>query len=350
MAHFRKISIIFSIVTLSIFALNACATKNLSQEDSGEYWPTEEWRTSSPEDQNMDSNQLVKMNTIIDNDYPEVKSVIVIRNGFIVFEKYYIGDANTDQSLHSATKAIVSSLIGIALDKGYIDNTEQKAISFFPEYEGKVKDDRFNDISIKNLLTMSAGFDVSPFVGRKMKRCINYPITTPPGTEAHYNSCSTHLLSGIISKSTKMSALEFGYTQLFKPIGIEKPYWKKDSDGYNLGGYGLKMRSRDMAKIGYLYLNEGLWDGVQIISKDWIQESTKEQNRIKVDKEIPCGYQWWVGSHKGYACFYAMGFGGQFISVYPDLKMVTVITSGEKAFNTTHQDVVSSNSITSIIQ
>jgi CubicO group peptidase (beta-lactamase class C family) len=127
---------------------------------------------------------------------------------------------------------------------------------------------------------MSAGFETSLRGRGGMKECLAYPLKFTPGSEARYNSCASHLLSGIISMSTKMSNLEFGYKELFKPLGIPKPPWQNGSNGYAMGGYGLELTSRDMAKIGYLYLHDGVWEGNQIVSANWVKESTQEQSRL----------------------------------------------------------------------
>jgi CubicO group peptidase (beta-lactamase class C family) len=298
------------------------------------YWPTKEWRTSTPEAQDMDSTQLGKMNNFLENKCPAVRSVLVIRNGYIAFEKYYIGDANTTHTIYSVTKSITSALIGIALGKGYIKSIDQKMVTFFPEYASEITDSRLNKITIRHLLTMSAGFETDPGQGPPgMRTSFAQPIITEPGSHAAYNSGSSHLLSGIISKSTKMSTLEFGDKHLFKPLGIQKPVWRKGVDGYTRGGYGLWMRPRDMAKIGYLYVQNGVWDNNQIIPAKWIKESTQKHSTISwFQKEVPYGYQWWIGStnssyFKGHSGFSAVGYGGQYIDVIPDLDIVIVATS-----------------------
>jgi CubicO group peptidase (beta-lactamase class C family) len=132
-----------------------------------------------------------------------------------------------------------------------------------------------------------------------------------------------------------MSTLEFGDKHLFKPLGIQKPVWRKGIDGYTRGGYGLNMRSRDMAKIGYLYLQNGVWDNNQIIPAKWIKESTQKHNTVSVNltqKKNPYGYQWWVAStndffFRGHSGFSAVGLGGQYIDVIPDLDIVIVATA-----------------------
>ena len=327
--------------------------KSFAGQVNQKYWPTKEWRTSTPEAQDMDSTQLGKMNNYIENKCPLVRSVLVIRKGYIVFEKYYIGDANSTHHIYSGTKSIISALIGIALDKGYIKSIDQKMVTFFPEYALKITDSRLNKITIRHLLTMSAGFATSLWKGPPdMKTSFTQPIITEPGSQAAYNSGASHLLSGIISKSTEMSTLEFGDKHLFKPLGIQKPVWRKGVDGYTRGGYGLYMRSIDMAKIGYLYLQNGVWDNNQIIPAKWIKESTQKHSTMSIfQKEYSYGYQWWITSPKGHSCFSAVGVGGQYIEVIPDLDIVIVATSNPGSYaQPKHYDLPGSFIIPSVLK
>jgi CubicO group peptidase (beta-lactamase class C family) len=283
--------------------------RSFADQLDSKYWPTKEWRTAIPKSQDMDSTYLEKMNRYLEINCPLIRSILVIRRGYIVFEKYYSGHLNSTQPIFSATKSITSALIGIALDKGYIRDIDQKLVAFFPEFATEDNDSRLKDVTIRHLLTMSAGFSANLRGSRSMKGCFQERIVTKPGSKAYYNSSSSHLLSGIISKSTKMSTLEFAYQQLFKPLGIPKPDWYTGYDGYNMGGTGLSMRSRDMVKIGYLYLQNGVWDNNQIISSEWIKQSTKKQIAIKLNQEESSyGYQWWVGSFEGHSFFSAFGY------------------------------------------
>ncbi len=148
-----------------------------------------------------------------------------------------------------------------------------------------------------------------------------------------------------------MSASEFCHQYLFEPLGIEKPDWSVGFDGYTMGGWGLSMRTRDMAKIGYLYLHNGIWDNKQIIPEEWIRESTQEQSKIKYEqKETPYGYQWWIGSSESYSQFFAFGSGGQYIHVFSDLNLVVVLTAYGGGLNPKHKGVTDKFIIPSILK
>jgi CubicO group peptidase (beta-lactamase class C family) len=348
LSHNRTITIFFVVICLLI-GFNS--ERSFAGQVNQKYWPTKKWITSTPESQNMDSNQLEKMNNYFENNCPLLRSAIIVRGGNIVFEKYYKGESNSIQPMYSVTKSIISALIGIALDKGYINNIDQKMVTFFPEYASEITDSRFNEITIQHLLTMTAGFTTNYRGSNGMKGCFEEIIIAQPGSHASYNSSSSHLLSGIISKSTKMSTLEFAYQQLFKPLGIRKPDWHTGIDGYNMGGKGLWMGSIDMAKIGYLYLQNGVWDNNQIISSEWIKTSTKEKSAIKLgQKEYSYGYLWWVESFESHSFFSAFGYGGQYIEIIPDLDIVIVTTSDSRTMGPKHRGVAMRYVIRSIMK
>jgi CubicO group peptidase (beta-lactamase class C family) len=164
---------------------------------------------------------------------------------------------------------------------------DQKLIEFFPEYIKGESDPRKKEISLKNLLTMSAGFrwnDRGPSMRNWysssdwLKFAIQLPLENNPGDVFNYNSSTSHLLSIILSKSTKTSTLDFAKRNLFEPLGIQSAYWHQDPQGYYIGGFGLGLSARDLAKIGFLYLNNGYWNGQSIVSEHWVKESTDQKN------------------------------------------------------------------------
>ena len=277
---------IFCILTFSLFAL---LTENAvcEQPKKREYWPTSGWKTSTPEMQDMDSAKLMIADEFIQNRLPDAFSLLVVKNGYLVFEKYYSwGSPEKYAVVHSVTKSVTSALIGIALDKGYLKSLDQKLTEFFPEYITDDLDPRKKEISLKQLLTMSAGFkwnDRGPVMrdwytsSNWAKFTIQLPQENNPGDVFNYNSSTSHLLSIILSKSTKTSTLDFAKRNFFEPLGIQSAYWHQDPQGYYIGGFGLGLSARDLAKIGFLYLNNGYWNGQSIVSDYWVKESTAQQ-------------------------------------------------------------------------
>jgi len=298
-----------------------------------EYWPTKDWQSSPPEKQSMNSEQLKQINEYVKEKLPDTTSILVVRNGYIIFEEYYQREKGDLRALGSATKSITSALIGIAIQEGYVAGVDEKMISFFPEFDSEALDPQVREITIRHLLTMTAGFGpdlLGIAFPDKIQSMLESPLKSEPGDEFAYNSTASNILSMIITKTTGLMALEFGEEYLFDPLGISDLRWS-DMILYTYGSMGLRLTSRDMAKIGYLYLNEGMWDGLQIIPKEWVVESTKKQIEV-IDSELwigdGYGYQWWITSANGHPCYVAYGGDGNHICVIPDLNMVIVITAG----------------------
>ncbi len=338
----KKINPIFRIV---IFCALACLLLGFLPEDSAraqpkkrEYWPTSAWKTSTPEQQGMDSAKLGIAVEFIQERLPDAYSLLVIKDGYLVFEKYFRqGSPDRIAVIHSVTKSFTSALIGIAIDRGYLKSVDQRVFDFFPEYVTDDLDWRKKEIRLKHLLTMSAGLQWNDW-GPELWDWVasldwgEYTLQLPqedyPGNVFNYNSSLSHLLSIIIEKSTKISTLEFADQHLFKPLGIRQRHWNNDPQGYYTGGFGLSLTARDLAKLGFLYLNNGYWDGQSIVSEHWVQASTRHRwHAHRVYGPTGYGYQWWVKEVDGCHSYRAWGRRGQFIVVVPKLDLVTVITS-----------------------
>lgn len=299
------------------------------------------WETSTPEEQGLDSNILSGIfNQAINKPY--IYSTLIIRNGFIVAEKYYNGfDANNAYHVMSVTKSFTSALIGIAIREGYINNLNQSVLDFFPEYVTPNMDPRKSSITIRHLLTMTAGFDYyeNETVGiyessNWVKSTIDLPLKNNPGERFNYNTPASHVLSAIITKVTGMSTFEFAQKFLFKPLNINIRNWMKDPQGYFIGGFGMSFMPRDLARFGFLYLNSGLLDNKQILPSDWVQQSIQIQIGVTsvwgVMNDIGYGFLWWSGKINNYSVFLALGYGGQIILIFPDLNIIYVATSDGK--------------------
>jgi CubicO group peptidase (beta-lactamase class C family) len=265
-----------------------------------------------------------------------VHSLLVIRNGYMVTDAYFYPFAQS-RSLHylaSATKSFTSSLIGIAIEKGYIESVEQHVLDFFPERSVANIDAAHFDgakeaMTLEDPLTMRPGFECShsppDFTTSEMmdtpdwvQFVLDSSMATEPGSRWVYCSPASHLLSAIIQETSGMSSFEFAQQHLFEPLGISNAIWASDPQGYTRGWSDLILTPHDMAKLGYLYLNEGEWDGQQLLSADWVAAATSPLGSSNY------GYQWWLHP-SGY---YADGAGGQRIFVFPDLEMV-VVTTGD---------------------
>lgn len=337
----RRSDVIRLIVTFSIIALAACSSAPSTAPVQRDYWPTDDWRETTPEKQGMQSKYFESLREHIKKNLPHMRSVLVIRHGYILFEESYQGVPADYQDVASVAKSLISALIGIALQKGYIKSLDQKAVDFYPEYITAKTDPQIKDITLEHLLTMTSGLERETDFGEDwFKNTLGQPLSSPPGQVFHYNDAAVHLLSGITTRATHMTAIEFGNKYLFQPLGIPPPPWETDPQGNNVGGDGLSLRPRDMAKIGYLYLNQGLWDGQQLVPAEWVRVSTQKHTRADILND-DFGYLWWVTTVEGHAAYYAAGFGGQYIYVVPDFDLVVVMT-GNASFSeySQHLDIV----------
>jgi CubicO group peptidase (beta-lactamase class C family) len=299
--------------------------------------------------------------------YTNLHSVLIVRNNKLVVEEYFPGtepvipqtlygsrsrmskresftryryrveyNRDTLHTLQSATKSVNSILIGIAIDQHLIHGVDEKISTFFPEFTGK------DGIRLKHFLSMTAGLDWNenkiPYTDPRndcirmnrtndpVRFLLERPAVAAPGTKFVYNSAIAVALGEIIRKVSGMPVDKFAERNLFKPLGISDYAWKGNfTNGVIHTGGGLYLRPRDMAKIGCMMLNNGRWQGKQIVSEDWVRESTKKQA-----SDMRYGYEWWLSQFKVrdqmIPSFLAEGYGGQCISVFPSLHMVVVFT------------------------
>lgn len=329
---------------------NVTESNSVKNDSKTVQWPTKTWSKSSPKEQGIDEELLSNADTYIKKNNPNVYSLLVVRHGYLVYEKYYNGaDENSANQVYSVTKSVNSALAGIALREKVIDNIDQKVSEFLPEYFNEIDNEKKKDITIRNVLTMTGGLetveedDLYWSSNDFFAYALNKPLTNQPGESFEYNTGLTHFLSRIISKNSNMSTKEFADKNLFEPIGISVQDWYCDSQGYNCGGTGLFMTPLDMARFGILYLNNGMWDGKQIIPQEWIEESTKKQ--ISGQKG-DYGYLFWIKTvkdyetNKEYLAYSAEGYGGQIIMMIPELDMVTVVTANDKTNYSSTMDII----------
>lgn len=299
-------------------------------------------------------------NRILDSTYQNIHSVLILKNQKLVYEKYFRGhkynymaeglkgeliqfDKETIHNTASVTKSITGLLVGLAIDKGFIENTESKIFSFFPAYSD-VNDSTKEDITVGNLLTMTSGLqwneqDVSYseynndiiqlfITPDPVKFILSKPVINEPGTKWYYNGGGSNLLGEIIHQSSQLKLDEFGEKYLFGPLGIDGYEWQHINPKLIYTSGDLKLKPRDMAKIGQLLLDEGKWNGEQLVSSKWIDEMTKP--KFEFSETSSYASHWWIRSYESggenITSIYANGWGGQRIMVFPTLNMVVVFT------------------------
>lgn len=283
---------------------------------------------------------------------PFLKSLIVIQDGNVVVEKYMHGGA-PDQTidLRSASKSILSAVLGIAIRDGYIQCVDQKVMDFFPEYSLEELDPRIASLAIEHLVMMTSGFAVkensetyqdlyesSDWIGH----ILNLPMGSNPGEKFNYLSFNTHLLSAIITRATGMSTLAYTEQVLFSPLSIEQVVWEQDPRGYHIGGWGISMTARDMANFGLLYLNNGKIGQMQVIPSHWVKQSTAERSGMvgtyysRWDKNYGYGYLWWIRRFDNDIDIpFALGHGGQRIVILPTANSV-IVTQAEPSVDSSN--------------
>ena len=319
---------------------NSEANRNSSEESNTliaeiekeeEKW---EWQYDIPENHNIDITVLNSIHNTIDS-YP-INAEVIIKDGVIVDEYYKEGyDKNSIFTLQSCSKSITSAIMGIAMDKGYIESVDTPISNYFPQIL-ESNSEYLKEITIWNLLTHTTGFNVNESANwnewRNSENWVDYvlnrQVTSRPGIVFNYFTGNTHLLSAIIQRATGETLYEFGKEYLFEPLDMDSVECLEDAQGISDGGNGFSMTIYDMAKFGQLYLNNGVWEGEQIIPEEWVKESTSVQFR-RYSGTANYGYQWWVRTfgEQNYDAYFAQGYAGQFIFVVPDLELVTVFTS-----------------------
>jgi CubicO group peptidase (beta-lactamase class C family) len=268
-----------------------------------------------------------------------MKSLLVARHGQLIGERYYNGAGpDSPHDVRSVTKSFLSALVGIAIDKGYLESVEQTLGDLFADVVDSLDEEKAA-ITLENLLTMSAGQDWHELGGEsefnewmnspnQVEYVLEKPMVNTPGTVFNYSDGGAHLISVILTEATGMDPESFAAEHLFAPLGIDRRSWLVDKQGYAIGGVGLQVTPRDMVAFGTLYLNDGTFERRRVISEEWVRTSTAV--RILTDNAVPYGtaygYLWWRGVVDGYPFYMATGYGGQFIVNVPDLDLVVVAT------------------------
>lgn len=268
-------------------------------------------------------------------DIGTVQSLMIEKDGTLLHEEYQNGmTRNTTTNIKSASKSVLSLLVGIAIDKGYIEGVDQTIGEFFPNYFSQNPNPKKESITIKNLLTMRSGLETTSFqnYGRWVlsDNWVTYALDQPfegePGGRMVYSTGTSHLLSVILTRATGMSTRAFANEHLFDPLNIRVGGWDRDPQGFYMGGNNLALSPLSLLKIGKLVLNNGSYEGEQILPASWITETTTIYTRSNYN-DYDYGYMWWQRPVGGQTVIFAWGNGGQYIMLLPELNTVISITS-----------------------
>lgn len=307
-----------------------------AQVPAPDYWPTDGWRTSSPEEQGFDSVKLTEGLQDIQQSQIGIDSLLIVRNGYIILDAHFHPyDGTFPHDFASVTKSVMTTLIGIAADQGKLD-LDAPMVSLFPKRTIANLDERKARLTVRHLVSMVNGMESGcmeadqPTIEAMMSRpdwvqaALDRPMVSEPGSEFCYDSPGMHILSAILQETTGMTALDFARQNLFEPLGIQEAVWESDPQGYSRGWGDLHLLPEDAAKIGYLWLHRGQWDGQQIVPEAWVLDSVKAHS-LFVGDDIGYGYGWWIATGD----YYASGRGGQKVRVISTRNTVVVTTGSD---------------------
>ena len=312
---------------------SAGAAESQAAPETG--WPTKSWPGSTAEEQGMDSASLARLIETVGTYRQD--SLMITRHGKIVAEAYYAPYvAGVSHDLRSVTKSITSTLTAIEIKNGLLDSVDHPVVDLFSDKQIANLDDNKKAMTVQHLLDMTSGIawqeksytpdeTIMRMYGApdRTEFVLNQPMSDPPGAKFYYNSGNPYLLSALISKKTGHNAFDFAKQELFEPLGITSAKWGGvDAQGVTDGEAGLSLTPQDMAKIGYLYLHEGMWDGKQIIPSSWVERA--RAGNVPATFGMHYSNLWWSLPQRG--AFMAMGRHSQTIMVLPKLDIVATMT------------------------
>ncbi|MFC2082393.1 serine hydrolase domain-containing protein [Bacteroidota bacterium] len=358
-------------IILLILPLFSCSSEDPTGSNNSDYHytqpleTTDEWQTASLNSVGIDDALIENIaQDINDNQFPEVHSVVIIKDNQLVFEEYWRGhdfgfaspnylggylnfDMNTRHNTHSATKSFTSAVVGLAIDHGFINSEDDNIFDYLPEYYDQWNNEGRENITIKHCLMMASGLewnewdvgvtadDADLMIFNRYSDPVRFlmlkPIVTEPGSSFYYNGGTVDLLGVLVANATGQSVKDFSRDHLFAPLGITNYNWQTlQPSGITCCHGDIYITPRDMAKFGQLFLDDGQWNGEQIISPGWIQQSTQFHISPEVGWADGYGYLWWLRNFQvngvTHESFKAMGWGGQEIFVFKELEMVIVFT------------------------
>jgi CubicO group peptidase (beta-lactamase class C family) len=336
--------LVFTGIAQIVSMLVGCGGPSTAELEAVDYTPlpSGDWPVSTPEEQGLDPMLVAKLYHSA-AELETLYGLLVTKNGYLIAEGYFNeGAIDRKNQLQSATKSFTSALVGIALDQGCLSSVDQKMMDFFPEFAGQITDPRKEQITIRDMLQMRAGYpdeETDPALfeallsGNYLPLIVGFPLTSDPETEFQYSGLTSHWLGVIVARACDTDLKSFAQEHLFAPLDAEVgDDWIQDTDGYYIALAGMHVAARDAAKFGMLYLNDGQYDGNQIMSAEWVHDSLQaysDDARGKVGRfrDMGYGYQWWSARVDDRHVDFAWGHGGQLIVLLEEFDMVIVVAA-----------------------
>jgi CubicO group peptidase (beta-lactamase class C family) len=343
-----------------VVLLTLCWSGVAVAQNKVDIWPTNDWERSSPEAQGVASQELADL--VAFGIYNGMDSLLVTRHGTIVAEAYYAPfAAGLRHRINSATKSVIGSLVAIALKEGSLRTLDQPVLDFFADRSVANVDDRKKAMTLRSLLDMTSGLEwteplsaaapTSLFAMERSRDWVQFILdrrmVSQPGTTFDYNSGNPHLLSAILSKVTGRSVLDYAKEKLFGPLGIEDVQWRRDPQGVSTGGYGVYLQPRDMAKLGYLWLRGGAWEGQRLLPPEWLDKVKRATVDMGLGRDLRYGNLFWSMPAKD--VYIATGFHRQLIVVMPVVDIVAVFTGAARYSNASGYPSLPSYSLGDVI-
>lgn len=337
--------LLFTSVILCLLTLVGCGPSTKSPQ-TAEYAPLpgDDWEVSTPAEQGLDPELVADLYSRA-AEHKTLYGLLIIKNGHLIAERYSNhGALDREVALASVTKSYTSAFVGIALDQGCLSSVDRKMMDFFPEFAGQISDPRKEQITVGDMLKMRSGYpweeDTPPYLDRLfsdndwLPHIVDFALTSDPGTRFGYSNLTAHLVGVIVARACDTDLRTYGRQTLFRPIDAEVGFWPMDASGNYFGGGDISFTARDVARFGLLYLNDGVYEGKQIIPADWVRESLQTYStglygdRLgSYFRDIGYGYLWWSARAGRHHFNYAWGHGGNLIILLDELDMVIVTTA-----------------------
>jgi CubicO group peptidase (beta-lactamase class C family) len=281
-----------------------------------------DWRAASAQEQALDAAAFAGVREALAQQLTDVQAVVVALQGRVVFAWHRDGAPDTLRETQSVNKSALSALVGAAIGEGRIASVDQPVLAILPEWQALNADPRTAAITVRHLLTMSAGFAFEDATGTgapgRPADGWARPLRHAPGTQFQYDNASVAMLQAVLEKATGMPLPEYARSHLVQPLGMAEPDYRRM----------LRLRTEDMARLGQLFLQQGQWEGRQLLPADYVAAATAPQNAGGPPVRMPYGYLWWVpGSAGERRTFMANGFGGQYIWAWPPREVVVAVHS-----------------------